>query len=110
MTRRRISISERAAIFHGSAGRCHLCGDKIGLAERWDVEHVIPLEMGGDEAKGSPNLQPAHVACHKTKTSVDSWQIAKAKRREAKHLGARPPSRLGHPTLKRKINGTVVPK
>jgi 5-methylcytosine-specific restriction endonuclease McrA len=108
--RRNISTTERVGIFYRAGGVCHLCGEKIGLAERWDVEHVIPLEMGGDEAKGSTNLQPAHVACHKTKTSVDSWQIAKAKRREAKHLGARPPSRLGHPTLKRKIDGTVVPK
>lgn len=109
-SRRKVSRTERVAIYHAAGGRCHLCSEKIGLAERWDVEHVIPLEMGGDEAKGSTNLQPAHVACHRTKTSVDSWQIAKAKRREANHIGARPKSRLSHPTLKRTVSGKVVPR
>jgi 5-methylcytosine-specific restriction endonuclease McrA len=108
--RRNISRSERVAIFHAAAGICHLCCLKIGLAERWDVEHVIPLEMGGDEAKGSPNLQPAHVDCHRTKSSVDAWNLAKARRREANHIGARVPSRLSHPTLRKKLNGEVVPK
>jgi 5-methylcytosine-specific restriction endonuclease McrA len=110
MTRRRISVTERVAIYHGADGRCHICGERIGLAERWQVEHRVPLELGGDEAKGSPNLQPAHVDCHKTKTSVDAWNLAKARRREANHIGARVPSRLSHPTLKRTVSGKVVPR
>ncbi len=112
MTRRHIGPRERLEIFSRSMGRCHLCGvNIIGTAEKWEVEHVLPLEMGGDEAKGSDNLQPAHVGCHKGKTAVDAWNLAKAKRREARHLGAnRPRSPLGHPTLRRKLDGTVVPK
>ncbi len=110
MTRRRLSPSERVAIYTSAHGACHLCGEKIGLAERWDVEHVIPLEMGGDEAKGSTNLQPAHVACHRTKSSVDAWALAKAKRREAKHLGARGTPAFRHPTLRRTVSGKVVPR
>jgi 5-methylcytosine-specific restriction protein A len=110
MTRRRISVTERVAIFHAAGGRCYLCEEKIGVAERWEVEHRLPIEMGGDDAKGSPNLQPAHVGCHKTKTSVDAWALAKAKRREANHIGARVPSRLSHPTLKRTVSGKVVPR
>lgn len=109
-TRRRISQTERVAILERAGRCCYLCGAPIGIADRFDVEHVIPLEMGGDEAKGSANLQPAHVACHRTKTSVDAWQIAKAKRVSAKHLGARPRSSLSHPTLRRKLDGTVVQK
>jgi 5-methylcytosine-specific restriction protein A len=110
-TRRRIPPSERVAIFHAAHGQCHLCGLKIGLSERWDVEHVIPLELGGEETKGSPNLQPAHASCHKTKSSVDAWNLAKARRREARHLGAmKPRSRLSHPTLRKKLNGEVVPR
>lgn len=109
--RRAISRTERVAIFHREGGRCHICGEKIGLAERWQVEHVVMREMGGDEAKGSLNLKPAHIKCHETKTSVDLWQLAKAKRREAKHIGAdKPRSRLSHPTLRKKLNGEVVPR
>jgi 5-methylcytosine-specific restriction protein A len=109
-TRRPIGQRERLAIFARAECRCHICGEVIkAVSERWDVEHVIPLEMGGDEAKGSKNLQPAHAACHKTKTSVDAWQIAKSKRREARHLGAvKPRSPLSHPNLKKKLDGTVV--
>jgi 5-methylcytosine-specific restriction protein A len=109
-TRRNISARERLAICSAADWTCHICGCAIDpIRERYDIEHVIPLEMGGDEAKGSKNLQPAHAACHKTKTSVDAWQIAKSKRREARHLGAvKPRSPLSHPNLKKKLDGTVV--
>lgn len=110
-TRRHISPSERVAIFNRAHGLCHLCNEKIGLAERWDIEHVVALALGGDEAKGSANLQPAHKRCHDPKTAEDVGRIAKAKRVEAKHIGARKArSSLSHPTLKRKLDGTVVPR
>ncbi len=89
--RRRILVRERVAIFTRADGCCYLCAGKIGIAERWDVEHRVPLEMGGDEAPMSENLQPAHVACHRVKSSVDAWALAKAKRRQAKHLGVKAP-------------------
>ncbi len=92
--RRHIGPRERLAIFEAAGGRCHLCGDKIdGTAQRWEVEHVVPLELGGDETKGSGNLQPAHVGCHRVKTTADAGRIAKAKRVEARHKGARRSSR-----------------
>jgi hypothetical protein len=59
----------------------------------------------------SENLRPAHAKCHQVKSATDAWNLAKAKRREARHIGAaKPRSRLSHPTLKRKLDGTVVPK
>lgn len=110
--RRPISTRERVDIFTRANGICHICGETIdGTRDRWEVEHVIALEMGGDEAKGSPNLQPAHVGCHKVKTAVDAWAIAKAKRREARHIGAnttRSPLPCGRGSKwKKKINGAV---
>ncbi len=114
MTRRRLSPAERVAIFNRAGGNCHICGGRIGLAERWDVEHVIPLAMGGTEAKLDQNLQPAHAACHAPKTVEDVGAIAKCKRREARHIGASP-SR--HPLpggrkspWKKKLSGEVVPR
>lgn len=113
-TRRHIGPRERLDIFTRHEGRCYLCGEKLQVGDLWDVEHVIPLEMGGDEAKGSDNLKPAHRACHRVKTTTDAWNLAKAKRREAKHKGAavsRNPLPGGRRSaLKRKISGEVVPR
>jgi 5-methylcytosine-specific restriction endonuclease McrA len=111
MSRRRLSPAERVAIFNRAYGFCHICKEHIGLAERWDVEHVVALALGGTEAKMDTNLQPAHARCHAPKTVEDFGRIAKAKRVEARHLGAaKPRSSLSHPTLKRKLDGSVVPR
>lgn len=88
MTRRRISTTERASIFKRNRGLCHLCGGRIAVAELWDVSHDIPLELGG--ADQGDNLKVAHRVCHRTHTAaVDIPTIAKAKRREAAHIGAK---------------------
>lgn len=103
MTRRTISRTERVRIFETAGGICHICGQPIdGVRERWDVEHVIPLALGGDDH--GENLRPAHVACHAGKTPEDVRQIAKAKRVAAKHMGARPKTRMPY----RRFDGTPV--
>ena len=84
---RRMSTSRRARIFTAAKGICHLCGSAIdGTREPWEAEHVIALEISGDDS--DDNLRPAHVACHKAKTKDDAGRIAKAKRVAAKHVGA----------------------
>ena len=111
MTRRSISTTRRAKIFRDSGGLCHICGAKIdGAKERWEVEHVIPLAMGGDD--DGDNLKPAHARCHASKTTNDARAIAKAKRVAAKHTGAfrsrqSMPGSRDHP-LKRKVSGETV--
>jgi 5-methylcytosine-specific restriction enzyme A len=111
MKRRRISPTERASIFQAAGGICHICGDKIdGTRERWEVEHVLALALGGDDH--GDNLQPAHERCHSPKTREDVARIAKAKRVSRKHTGAHRPvrtlpgSRSGK--WKRKVGGTTV--
>lgn len=114
MTRRQIRQREAVAIFHRAKGVCHICGQKIeGGREAWEVEHVIPLNMGGTEDKMDENLQPAHVACHRAKTAQDARHMAKAERMQARGLGIKkrtsrplPGSRGGK--WKRKLDGTVV--
>ena len=87
---RRMSPTRRARIFADNEGFCHLCGTKIdGVREAWEVEHVIPLEISGDDSDG--NLAPAHVSCHKVKTKADARDIAKCKRVKRKHEGAHRP-------------------
>jgi 5-methylcytosine-specific restriction endonuclease McrA len=93
MTRRRsLSTRERARLFTLHGGICHLCGGLIdGTREAWEVSHDIPLEMGG--ADDDANRRPAHKKCHRDHTArVDIPAIAKAKRREARHIGALRPA------------------
>ena len=110
MTRRRISTRERVDIFHRWTGQCHLCGGRITAGERWDVEHVIPLAQGG--ADEGDNLRPAHTKCHAVKTRDDATNTARAKRREAIHVGAKAPSRNPLPGskasgIRKRMNGKV---
>ena len=112
--RRRISATERASIFTDAGGVCHICGFTIdGSREAWEIEHIIPLEMGGDEAKGSTNLAPAHALCHRPKSAEDARHIAKAKRMQQRGVGIkRQPSSVVPGSKasrwKRKVDGTVV--
>ena len=113
MTRRSIPAKERLSIFLRWNGGCHLCGGKITPGEAWEIEHVIPLAQGGDDH--GDNLRPAHTKCHRAKTVQDAGNTARAKRREAIHVGAKPPSRNPLPggkrsKWKRKIGGGVVPR
>ena len=112
MTRRRMTPLRRARIFDSAGGVCHLCERRILAGEPWEVEHVIALEISRDDS--DDNLRPAHVACHRDKTSVDAGLISKAKRVQAKHVGAhesKTPLPFGRKSKwKRKLDGTVVPR
>ena len=56
--------------------------------QAWEVEHVIPFAMGG--ADDMTNWRPVHArVCHAGKTKQDVSDIARAKRREARHVGAK---------------------
>ncbi len=111
MTRIRRTALQRLRIFEAAAGLCHICGGRIdGTRERWDVEHVIPLALGGEDA--DHNIRPAHVACHRAKSARDAAVLAKSNRVRAKHHGARtarhplPGSKAS--AWKRRLDGTVV--
>jgi hypothetical protein len=90
-----------------------ICGRRIdGVRERWIVEHIRALELGG--ADDLENMGPAHEACGREKTRDDHARTARAKRQKTRHLGAaviaRPLPGSRACALKRKINGTVVPR
>jgi 5-methylcytosine-specific restriction endonuclease McrA len=108
--RKHISTKARTAFFLQRKGICYLCGGAVRPGELWDIEHVIALELGG--ADDETNWEVAHKKCHAPKTKDDVGKIAKAKRREARHLGAkvsRTPMPFGRKSkFKRKMDGTVV--
>jgi 5-methylcytosine-specific restriction endonuclease McrA len=111
MKRRSWTAKRKLAVFLDHGGQCHICGGKIdGVRERWELEHIIPVAMGG--ADDETNAAPAHESCHAGKTKADVAQIAKANRVRAKHNGVKtskaviPGSKASR--YKRKVNGTTV--
>jgi hypothetical protein len=67
---------------------CHLALKANGYA----FDHVIPDQLGGQAT--FRNCAVLCTACHTAKTgTVDVPAIAKAKRREARHLGVATPPR-----------------
>jgi len=105
--RKAMSPTRRLRIWEAHGGQCCICQGKIdGVRERWIVEHVRPLALGGEDA--DTNCAPAHEACASSKTKADIAQISKAKRQKQKHIGIKAKSGLSHPFLKKRMDGTVV--
>lgn len=108
--RSKFSTKRRLEIFVKHGGQCYLCESNIRPGETWEVEHILPVGLGGDNT--DENLRPAHTKCHKSKTKKDVGSMRKADRIRAKHFGAKekkssmPGSKKSG--WKRKMDGTVV--
>jgi len=106
------STSFRLSLFLKKKGTCEACYQKIEAGKAWDIDHILPLALGGTNAPG--NLQILCKSCHHEKTTQsDVPRIAKTKRLKARHLGARAPSTRPipgshHSPWKRKMDGTIV--
>ena len=72
----RVPEHVRLRIFRNNAGLCYLTLRKIAPGESWQLEHVVPLSMGGRHAED--NLRPALIAPHKEKSAREAGQRAKA--------------------------------
>ena len=82
--RRRFSPRERAEFFAGAKGHCQKCTRKIPHGDDWDLDHAIPLSLGGSNA--DDNIQVICSWCHGDKTSEDSSAAAKSKRVYINHV------------------------
>lgn len=106
------STSFRLTLFLKRKGICTACAQKIEAGKAWDIDHILPLALGGTNEPH--NLQILCKPCHRAKTShSDIPRIAKTKRLKAHHLGARAPSTRPipgsrHSPWKRKMDGRVV--
>ena len=117
--RRSMWPARRKRIHEAHDGICGWCHEEIGADEPFEIDHGVPLALGGADDDG-PNAYPIHERCHHIKTfglqhrrsgrRPDISAIAKVERLRARRLGleARKPSRLSHPTLKRQVGGGVV--
>jgi 5-methylcytosine-specific restriction enzyme A len=96
-TRVRLRVWERAM------GFCEKCGRKIRAGQRWDVDHMHALSLGGRHAEG--NLRVSCTECHSGKTSEEAKLRAKSNRIRAAHTGIKKPRSI---TRWRRFNGDPV--
>lgn len=111
--RRKLTPHRRLQAWERTGGVCVLCNRKIdGVRERWIVEHIRALELGGEDDLS--NMGPAHEACALLKTGDDHRRAAQAKRQKIRHIGAeatRRPLPFGkNSPWKRKVSGRIVPR
>ena len=97
MKRRAIPAKVREKLIEANAGICPVCGEE---ADKWEIDHIIPLALGGEDLPG--NLESKCYRCHRLKTTGDVKQIAKVRRLEEKRLGTK------RKRWKRKIGGKAV--
>ena len=85
--RRPLPTTLRLELFLAAKGQCQACGWRLSPGSCWEIDHVVPLALGGtDEAA---NLQVLCIACHGDKTArQDVPAQSKARRMQARHLGA----------------------
>ena len=86
MDRKRWSTTVRTRIFKAFDKTCQMCKQPID-GKGFDLDHRIPLALGGEDVES--NLHPLCRPCHSLKTKGDIKTIAKAKRVEARHTGAK---------------------
>lgn len=97
----------RLRVFERAGGRCEQCTRKIGPSDRWQADHVVALVNGGANREG--NLRCVCDWCHRVKTASDVAEKAAVYRKRVKAVGAKA-KRPWHPTLKKRMNGEVVPR
>lgn len=91
MSRKEFPAKVRKAAFDRAAGRCEGCGLPLDGANRGEVDHILPLGLGG--TSDLDNAQVLGKCCHGPKTAhQDVPAMAKADRLRKKHLGITRPS------------------
>lgn len=112
--RKKLTPRARLAIWERDKGVCCLCSGVIdGAREKWIVEHIRALELGGEDVEA--NMGVAHVKCADDKThgpSGDHAMAGKAKRMKRAHIGiktTRNPLPGGKGSKwKKRMDGSVV--
>jgi hypothetical protein len=104
-TRRYLTRRTRTRIFDAAESICCICKCYIHAerGEKWIVEHIKPLWLGGEDEDS--NMAPAHMRCAIEKTSAEATVKAKNDRVRAKHLGIK---KSGRTIPGRKFDGTPI--
>ena len=82
--RLRLSRAECESILARQGYECPECFDPISKFEKYEIDHIVPVALGGDDQLD--NLRALHAACHrKVKTPADIKAISKANRQAKAH-------------------------
>lgn len=107
--RKEFTTKTKALAFQRSNGRCEECGARLSVGN-YHYDHKNPDGLTGNNDLS--NCAVVCIVCHREKTRDDVGRIAKAKRQEARHIGAKksrnplPGSRLSR--WKKKLTGEVI--
>ena len=113
MSRREFPAKVKVAAYERSRGRCECCTALLAVG-KFHYDHRVPDALGGVPVLS--NCEVLCLACHGAKTAGgDVPRIAKAKREQIAHIGAKARTRSPLPgsrdsKWKRKLDGTVVPR
>ena len=110
--------SVRLRVWDRLKGRCHACGRKIGLGERWTLEHLIALInwlATPEQPHGNreSNLGLTCPNCLPAKNAADMAEKSTVADLRKAHILPKPLSTWGcgrGSKWKRKINGQTVPR
>ena len=67
MRRRNWSQKQMIALFIAANGTCQACHIRLDPGKAWDLHHVIPLALGGDDE--THTLKVLCYPCNKDKTN-----------------------------------------
>lgn len=87
------SVQQR--VFEAYGRRCYLSGKEIRQGDKWEIEHKVPLWLGGEHRES--NLAPALVDAHQRKTAAEAKVRAKINRIIRKQYIIRKPSQFRKP-------------
>jgi hypothetical protein len=123
MTRREFTKAQKAEMIRRASDAkgnifCEGCGLNV-TGKQVEFDHTIPEALILDKSRkltADDGKMLGRDCCHRApggKTAQDVTNIARAKRREARHLGIRPKSKFPcskDSPWRRKLSGEVVPR
>lgn len=65
--RKPLTAGVKNQVFEKTGGVCHFCGEKLILAGRWDIDHVVPLLRKGTSELS--NLLPVCCECNRLRSA-----------------------------------------
>lgn len=73
-----------ARIYADNGGKCHVCGRKLVVGDKYEIDHKHALELGGTD--DDSNLAPICEGCHIIKTAGDHAEAGHMRRSFTKHV------------------------
>jgi len=84
--RRKTTAYEKRIVASNGRWKCSSCGEL--LDETYEIDHVVPLSVGGED--DISNLSALHASCHRKKTIREEMERIE-KRREERRSSKFPP-------------------